>query len=205
MTDTAGFQGRTVPVASAADFPTAPILKETYWGFVVNSTAQIPVWVHLTQAISLIFGAGFAAATLGIWAVPSAALQIDSLLIRTGLSVFFVIAAYLLIMFANRGVASELQVDQGLGEVREVIRSRSGKSVLLSHYGFDAFVGMTIDRSAGDPQSVHLILRHQDESQNLLVATGSDAQIGLLYGRFERDLLRENGSRDYDAIAPQPL
>jgi len=202
---TAGFQGRTVPVSSAAEFPTAPLLTETYWGFVVENTAKTPVLLIGLQAIAMVFGAGFAAATLGIWGVPSQAIQIDSFFMRVGLSVFFAATSYYLIRYANHGVASELQFDQGLGEVREVIKSRSGKSVLHAHYGFDAFVGMTTDRSSGNPSDVRLILQHQDESQNVLVATGNEAQIGRLYGRLERDLLRENGSRQYEAFEPIPL
>lgn len=205
MTDTAGFQGRTVPVASVTEFPTAPLLKETYWGFVVQSTARAPSWLIGIQAITMVLGAGFAAATLGMWSIPSAAIQVDSFYMRLGVSAFFAVAAYLFISYANRGVASELQFDLGLGEVREVLRSRSGKSVLQAHFGFDAFVGMTVDRSAGDPAEVHLILKHQDENQNILVSTGTEAQIGLLYGRLERDLLRENGSRVYSAEEPKRL
>lgn len=205
MTDVAGFQGRTVPVSSATDYPSAPLLTETYWGFVVKNTAGTPAWVHGVQAMSLTLGASFAAASIGIWGVPSMAIQVDSLIMRSGLSVFFAITAYLFIAFANRGVASELQIDQGLGEVREVLVSRGGKSTLQAHYGFDAFVGLTVDRSAGNQNEVTLVLHHQDETQNIHVATGSETQIGLLYGRLERDLLRENGTRRHDAITPQPL
>ena len=205
MTDTAGFQGRSVPVATAAEVPAAPLLSETYWGFVVKSTAITPAWLVGAQAISMVLGAGFAAATIGIWGIPSAAIQVDSFYMRVGLSVFFALSAYYFIAYANRGIASELQIDQGLGEVREVLVSRSGKSVLQAHFGFDAFVGMTVDRSAGDPTGIRLVLLHQDEAQNILVATGTEAQIGLLYGRLERDLLRQNGSREYDAIEPKQL
>lgn len=205
MTDTAGFQGRTVPVSSAAVFPTAPLLSETYWGFAVKSSAKIPVRVLISQAAAMVLGAGFAAATLGIWGLPSLAVQVDSFFMRVGLSVFFATMSFMLIAYANRGIASELQFDMGLGEVREVINNRSGKSVLVAHYGFDAFVGLSIDRSSGDASHVGLVLEHQDPSQNILVATASDAEIGVLYGRLERDMLRENGSRKYAAVVPKPL
>ena len=100
MTDVAGFQGRTVPVSSATDYPSAPLLTETYWGFVVKNTAGTPAWVHGVQAMSLTLGASFAAASIGIWGVPSMAIQVDSLIMRSGLSVFFAITAYLFIAYA---------------------------------------------------------------------------------------------------------
>lgn len=197
MTDTAGFQGRTVRVATAAVFPKAPLLSEAYWGITVKSSAEIPVWIQVSQAASMVFGAGFAAATLGIWGLPSAAVQVDSFFMRTGLSIFFAVMGFLLISYANRGVASDLQFDFGLGEVREVITNRSGRSVLMAHFGLDAFVGLKIDRTSGDAGRVGLILEHLDPNQNILVATSTDAEIGKLYGRLERDMLGDYESRRF--------
>ena len=161
--------------------------------------------MQLSQAVSVVIGAGFAAATLGLWIVPSVAFQTDSALIRAGASVFFVIFSYFFISYANRGTVSELQIDLSLGELREVLRHRSGSSSLLAHYGFDAFTRLSIDRSSGSPLQVKLILHHQDEAHDLVVATGNEPQIGKLFGRLERDLLRSEGSLPLAAVSPKPL
>lgn len=187
MTDISGFQGRTVPVSQVFTDGSDQLLTETYWGFTVKNTQRASSIVQLSQAVSVVIGAGFAAATLGLWIVPSVAFQTDSALIRAGASVFFVIFSYFFISYANRGTVSELQIDLSLGEVREVLRHRSGCSSLLAHYGFDAFTRLSIDRSSGSPLQVKLILHHQDEAHDLVVATGNEPQIGKLFGRLERD------------------
>ena len=208
MTDISGFQGRTVPVSQVFTDGSDQLLTETYWGFTVKNTQRASSIVQLSQAVSVVIGAGFAAATLGLWIVPSVAFQTDSALIRAGASVFFVIFSYFFISYANRGTVSELQIDLSLGEVREVrevLRHRSGSSSLLAHYGFDAFTRLSIDRSSGSPLQVKLILHHQDEAHDLVVATGNEPQIGKLFGRLERDLLRSEGSLPLAAVSPKPL
>jgi len=205
MTDISGFQGRTVPVSQGFNDIADQLLTETYWGFTVKNTQRASSIVQLSQAVSVVMGAGFAAAALGLWIVPSVAFQTDSALIRAGASVFFVIFSFFFISYANRGTVSELQIDLSLGEVREVLRHRSGSSSLLAHYGFDAFTGLSIDRSSGSPLQVKLILHHQDEAHDLVVATGNEPQIGKLFGRLERDLLRSEGSRPLAAVLPKPL
>jgi len=205
MTDISGFQGRTVPVTQASDASSGPLLTETYWGFTVNSTVNVPILVNLFQGAAMVVGAAFAAATLGLCVLPTALIQVDSALMRMSVGIVFATLSYLLISYANHGVASELQFDQGLGEVREVLRHRSGRTALIAHYGFDAFTGISVDRSRGDPDKVDLVLRHQESSHNLIVATGSEAQIGVLFGRLERDLLRSGGKRKFEAVTPLPL
>ena len=205
MTDISGFQGRTVPVSQVFTDGSDQLLTETYWGFTVKNTQRASSIVQLSQAVSVVIGAGFAAATLGLWIVPSVAFQTDSALIWAGASVFFVIFSYFFISYANRGTVSELQIDLSLGELREVLRHRSGSSSLLAHYGFDAFTRLSIDRSSGSPLQVKLILHHQDEAHDLVVATGNEPQIGKLFGRLERDLLRSEGSLPLAAVSPKPL
>lgn len=205
MTDISGFQGRTIPVSSAATFPAAPLLSETYWGFIVRSSERPPLWVQASQAVAMVVGASLAAAILGIWGLPTMSIPFDSFFFRTGLTAVFGAMSFLLISYANQGVTSELQFDFGLGEVREVISSRSGKSQLFAHYGFDAFVGLTIDRTGGDPSHVGLVLQHQGRAHDILVATGTDAEIGVIYGRLERDLLRKGGTRVREVVPPNPL
>lgn len=205
MTDTSNFQARTVPLLSKPAAPARPLLTETYWGFTIKSTLSPSFLMSFKQGFAMIGGAGFAAITLGLWSQSAVVSDMASISMRLGLSVFAAMASYMLITYANRGTASELQFDCSLGELREVVRSRSGKSVLLAHYGFDAFSGLTIDRSSGDPADVKLVLQHQDPADNILVANSTESQIGEIYGRLERDMLRENGSRSFGAVAPARL
>lgn len=205
MTDISGFQTRTVQVNQVKNDVSEQLVSETYWGFTVKNTQRTSSIVQVSQAVSIVIGAGFGAATLGMLVVPSAAFQLDSMLIRIGASLFFAMASFFFISYGNRGTISELQIDRALGEVREVLKHRSGSSSLLAHYGFDSFTGLSVDRSSGDPEQIKLYLHHQDRAYDMFVATGSEYQIGHLFGRLERDLLTVKGVRSFEAMTPSPL
>ena len=202
MTDTSGFQARVLPATTGFDAVSGPLLTETYWGFTLRKTRQLPSWIVITQVISFLLGAAFIAAALGFWFVPDGAFQSETWTLRAGLCTFFTGIGLVLVNYANRGVESELQSDHKLGEVREVLRNRSGKSVLVSHFGFDAFTGLVIDRSGGSEQRVRLILRHENGFNNFVVGEGTEAQIGVLYGRLDRDMLRADAVRTHPAVHP---
>ena len=205
MTDTSVYQPETAKKTGSFNLDIGPVVQESYWGYSVRNTSYIPVSYYFFQGVALFFGAAFVAAVAGLWLVPSAALQSDSLILRAGLSVFFGGVAWLMIAYANRGVATEIQVDSNLCEIREVLKNRLGKSTLVSRFGFDSFSGITIDRSGGDKTRVQLVLNSYDPAQHVLVATGSEARIGALYGRMTRDLMLEPAGRSFDAVAPVAL
>ena len=205
MTDTSVYQPTAAKKTASFHPDTGPVVQENYWGYAVQNTSHVPVSFYVLQGVALFFGAALVAAVAGLWLVPSAALQSDSLILRLGLGVFFGGVAWLLIAYANRGVATEIQIDSNLCEIREVLKNRLGKSTLISQFGFESFSGMTIDRSGGDKACVRLILNSHDPAQHILVAAGSEARIGVLYGRMTRDLMLEPAARSFEAVAPMPL
>ncbi len=201
MTDTSGFQPRSSETSAFDDFG-GPTLTETYWGFTVRKTRQLPSWIVLSQVVSFVFGAAFFAAALGLWFVPDGAFQSETLMMRVGLCSIFAAVGAVLVNYANRGVDAELQFDRNLGEVREVLRNRRGTAVLVTHFGFDAFSSLVIDRSKGSSSAVRLILRHENGFNNFIVAEGTEAQIGALYARIDRDMLRSAAPRKHAAVMP---
>lgn len=194
MIETSGFQSRGGAATYAFDPARGPLLTEKYWGFTIRNTTRLTLWIGLTQFISLLVGAGFLAAALGLWFAQAGILPQESIVLRGLLSVFFVMLGAILISYANRGTASELQFDQNLGEVREVVHNRAGKPTLVSNCGFDALNGLAVDRRKGRADRVDLILRHQSVGSDMLVASGTEAQIGVLFGRLERELLCRHGN-----------
>ena len=75
---------------------------------------------------------------------------------RVGLSAVFAVIGYLLINYANYGRVVEFQIDPNLGEIREVVRNRSGTSRLIGQYGFNAFCDKAITPCG--PEKVALVL-----------------------------------------------
>lgn len=200
MTDTSGFQTPSIPTADVFKTSTGPILTENYWGFTVRNTANIPSGVILMQVVAYLFGAAFAAAALGLWAVPSAFVQLDTWSMRIGMSGMFIVLAFLLIGYANQGRSVELQFDQNLGEIRAVMLLRGGSNRIVAQYGFDSFGEMSITRCADD--RVSLTLKPVGKGELLVIAQGTEPQIGALYARLDRDLLRAGPVRIHQAVRP---
>lgn len=201
MTDISDFQVPP-PVQGIDVFKTSsgPILTETYWGFTVRNTVNLSSWLILGQMVSFLFGAAFIAAAFGLWAVPSAIAHAETLSLRFGISCMFGALGYVLISFANQGRTVDLQFDLNLGEIRAVVPNRSGSSRLVSQYGFDAFDEMNI--SGGTDGLVALTLQTSRGEGALVVAQGTEPQIGALYARLDRDLLRADCKRSRPAIRP---
>jgi len=201
MTDISSFQATSIPNIDVFQANAGPVLTETYWGFTVRNTANVQTWVILLQFIAFLFGAAFFAAVFGLWALPSSIIQSDTIGMRVGLSAVFAVIGYLLINYANHGRVVEFQIDQNLGEIREVVRNRSGTSRLIGQYGFDAFCDMSITPCG--PEKVALVLKQTGTANALVITQGSEPQIGTLYARLDRDLLRANAGRRHPAVRPQ--
>ena len=201
MTDISSFQATSIPNIDVFQANAGPVLTETYWGFTVRNTANVQTWVILLQFIAFLFGAAFFAAVFGLWALPSSIIQSDTIGMRVGLSAVFAVIGYLLINYANHGRVVEFQIDQNLGEIREVVRNRSGTSRLIGQYGFDAFCDMAITPCG--PEKVALLLKQSGTANALVITQGTEPQIGTLYARLDRDLLRTNAGRRHPAVRPQ--
>ena len=201
MTDISSFQATSIPNIDVFQANAGPVLTETYWGFTVRNTANVQTWVILLQFIAFLFGAAFFAAVFWLWALPSSIIQSDTIGMRVGLSAVFAVIGYLLINYANHGRVVEFQIDQSLGEIREVVRNRSGTSRLIGQYGFDAFCDMAITPCG--PEKVALVLKQTGTANALVITQGTEPQIGTLYARLDRDLLRANTVRRHQAVRPQ--
>tara|TARA_R110002051_G_scaffold14460_4_gene46829 strand:- start:3458 stop:4078 length:621 start_codon:yes stop_codon:yes gene_type:complete len=204
MTDTSVYHSENAKKKRSFNSDVGPLVQESYWGYSVQNTTNVPLFFHVFQGVAFFVGAAFLAAIAGLWIIPSAAFQSDSMTLRLGLSVFFGALAWFMITYANRAVATEVQVDCNLCEVREVLKNRVGKSTLVGQFGFDSFSGITIDRSSGDKDHVRLVLNSHDPVQHVLVATGSEARVGVLYGRMTRDLIFQPDRRTFNAVEPAP-
>ncbi len=201
MTDTSGCQAPSIPTIDVFQTNCGPVLTETYWGFTLRNTVNVQAGVILLQLAAFLFGAAFFAAAFGLWVVPSSIIQSDTIGMRAGLSALFAAIGYLLINYANHGRIVEFQIDQNLGEIREVMLNRSGSSRLIGQYGFDAFCDMAITPCG--PEKVALVLKQSDTGIAFVIAQGTEPQIGTLYARLDRDLLRANTGRSYQAVRPQ--
>jgi len=165
-------------------------VDETYWGYVVRPDGKPRFSIQIQQWAATFIGAGFLSAALGIILVPQLTADTMDFTMRAGAAILFAGVAAFCLWFASRGAVAELQIDNNLGEVREVVRNRAGKSTVLGVYGFDAIGGVFIDRREGAMSE--LVLRYRNTPQTLHVARGHVLTLERLRDRLGQDLMLGN-------------
>lgn len=190
------------------DFGAVPYrVNETYWGYIIHKANHADTGTMLLQTASMLLGAGFTAAGIGLLLLPEVLSGSTDFTIRgTAAVVFFGFAAYLL-WYASRGTQSEVQIDKALGEVREVVRNRAGKPTLIGRYGFDSIGGVFLDRAnaTGHNQAM-LVLRYRNTAQTLPIVSGDVTVLQPLCQRVGRDLMMEiKPTRPERTIVPTTL
>lgn len=198
MTDVANPKGDALVSNELAAKAPRFELDETYWGYIVRSNDGPGMSVAILQGLAMFFGACFIAVAVGLFIAPGGISGSFDFVMRAVASVLFGSAAIFLLWFATRGVQTEIQVDNTIGEVREVIRNRAGKSTLVGRYGFDSIGGVFLDRNAGGKGEAALLLRYRNTAQVLPVAKGSVASLEVLRNRLGQDLI-------LDVNAPEPF
>lgn len=193
-------RGKAVSKESATQLSLFEVV-ETYWGYIIRSKDGPGLSIVILQGLSMFFGACLLAIAVGLLIVPQMMTGSLDLAFRGVAAVFFGAAAIFLLWFGTRGVETELQIDNTLGEVREVLRNRTGKSTLVGRYGFDAIGGVFLDRSIGRQGEAALMLRYRNTTQVLPVARGSVAALEVLRNRLGQDLILD--LHEPGKLAPQ--
>jgi len=94
--------------------------------------------------------------------------------------------------YASRGTQTEIHVDTRLAELREVVVNRAGRPTLLSRHGFDAVADVAFDPDGAPDaprQTGALVIRNEETSALVQVATGSFEALDRLRQRLGRDLM----------------
>lgn len=163
-------------------------IEETHWGYIIRSTAASGHGLLLSQSLSLLTGAALLAAAVGMWIIPGMLVSIDAPLMRMFATIMFTAAAALLLWYSSRGVVSEIQIDNGRGEIREVVRNHAGKMSLLACYSFDSIGGVFMEPT-GSNDAASLVLRYRNSADTVEVAAGREAELSALRDRISRDVI----------------
>ena len=178
----------TIDAEFAANQPAFRV-DETHWGYIVHKTGERKILISVLQFFAMFFGACFVAVALGLMLMPQALSGSTDLTMRIGAAVVFGGMAAFLLWYASRGTQSEVQIDNTLGEVREVVRNRAGRPTLHGRYGYDAIGGVFLDRSSPKSTNATLVLRYRNTAQTLPVARGPVSELEGLRNRIGRDLM----------------
>lgn len=182
-------------------------IDDTYWGYVVRTIEPPSLTLSVFQGLSWLAGIGFVVATAGLWLMPSSMTGPDVLGMKIGATAVALALSVFCLWFASRGTDSEIQIDTRMGEVREVVRNRTGRSTLVGRYGFDAIGSVFIDAGPNaDRRTMEtgsLVLRYRNTAQTMHVATGTTARLALLRDRIGRDLMLAGTDARPDVPAPE--
>lgn len=166
-------------------------IDETYWGYIIRTTARPPAILSAMQGVSFFFGVALLMATIGLWLVPGSASGASMAAMKLAVTFFTGGTAGFCLWFASRGTVSEIHVDTRLAEIREVVRNRAGRATLIGRYGFDAINEVAIDMPDADNRgsACALVLRQRDSHHILPIAKGSMAALADLQDRMGGDLM----------------
>lgn len=164
-------------------------VDETHWGYIVRSVDEAHAPVLLRQAVSWFAGTSLMVAIVGLWAMPGALFDGDTVVIKLGLTAIFISFAALCFWLASRGVRTEVQFDLARNEIRSIARNRKGGATLLDRVGFDDVGSVFLNRSPNKTGRAVLVLRLGCSPHLLEVAHGREETLTVLRDRIGSDLL----------------
>ena len=169
-------------------------IEETYWGYVLTDPEDATGASSVSRAAALLGAVSFALAALTMWLMPGTLFSGAIMLSKAGLSLAFVAIAITLFRYSEREAAPEIQIDTGLGEIREVARTKTGRQVAVSRISFGEVGGIYVDRSARMPEKVRLLVRIGNSARTSEIARGPVQKIEQLRDRLGRDILQANAA-----------
>ncbi len=164
-------------------------IDETHWGYIVKSVEEADAPILLRQALSWFMGTSLMVAIVGLWAMPGAMFDGETLVIKLGLTAIFIAFAGLCFWLASRGVRTEVQFDLARNEIRSVARSRKGGVTLLDRLTFEDVGSVFLNRSQHGTGQAKLVLRLGCSPHLLDVAHGREDALTVLRDRIGTDML----------------
>ena len=143
----------TLPTADGdRDVPTegpraAPIVIETYWGYVIRPSELFLERAALLEIVSGFVGVFVFCAAYGHWLLPGSDLSPEALPMKLVSTVLFAALGASLVWIGRKGMVQEMHIDTVKQEVRLVQRNRSGDGQLVGLYAFEDVSSVVIRRS----------------------------------------------------------
>lgn len=177
-------------------------VDETHWGYIVKSIDDAHAPILLRHAMSWFVGTSLMVAIVGLWAMPGAMFDGETLIIKLGLTAIFIAFAGLCFWLASRGVDTEVHFDLARDEIRSVARSRQGAATLLDRVSFDDVGSVFLNRSPHKTGRATLVIRLGSSPHLMEVAHGWEKDLTVLRDRIGTDLLNPALAAPRKAMEP---
>lgn len=137
----------------------APIVSETYWGYVVR-----PAEPYLERAAIIEIAATFAGvlvfcAAYGHWLLPGSDFSAMMIPIKIVSTLIFAVFGATLIWVGRQGMVQEMHVDRLKSEIRLVQRNRHGDGRMTASFRFRDVASVVLRRSKSPFAPARLALR----------------------------------------------
>lgn len=176
----------------------APIVSETYWGYVVRPAEPVLERSAMIEILAMISGILVMVLALGQWLLPGADLSSGVLPLKVISTLIFAALGVSLIWMARMGLVEELHVDRSKSELRLVQRNRQGHGRLVAAVAF------------GDVASVRILAGQLPlQGDRLAIVTVDGRDVKMLPSAHDqllpvRDRLLGDLSPRFRGIEPEP-
>jgi hypothetical protein len=165
----------------------APIVSETYWGYVIRPSEPALERAAMVEMAATFSGILVLLSAYGQWLLPGADLSPSVMPLKMVSTVIFALLGATLVWIGRVGMVQELHVDRGRHELRLVQRNRHGHGRLVGQIPF-ARVTMALIREPRLPMTqARLSLRLENGDQVDLVPSAA-AELLPIRDRLLADL-----------------
>lgn len=160
-----------VELEAPAEGPrSAPILSETYWGYVIRPSEPFLERAAMVEMMATFSGILVFLAAYGQWLLPGTDLSAPLLPIKLVSTVIFAALGATLCWIGRMGMVQELHVDRVKSELRLVQRNRTGQGRMVGQIPFGQVSSVVLLRSRTPLMPARLSIR----------LTGERGQVDLL-------------------------
>jgi hypothetical protein len=122
----------------------APIVSETYWGYVIRPSEPYLERAALIEMLATFSGILVFLSAYGQWLLPGADLSRDLMPLKLVITVVFAVLGATLVWIGRMGMVQELHVDRSKSELRLVQRNRHGHGRMAGRIGFEDIASVII-------------------------------------------------------------
>ncbi|MCR8723613.1 hypothetical protein [Frigidibacter sp. ROC022] len=137
----------------------APIVSETYWGYVVRPPEAYLERAAVIEIVSTFAGVLMFFAAYGHWLLPGTDLSLSVIPVKLVSTLIFAAMGAALIWTGRQGMVQELHVDTKKEEIRLVQRNRHGEGRLIALFAFKEIASVVLKRSKSAFSPTRLSLR----------------------------------------------
>ncbi len=184
MTAVADPVDRLVPLPD----PKGPSIIETYWGYMLREDRDRFEQESISEAAMRFLGFVLLTTAPVLWLLPASLFAADVFIVKTGLSLIVGVTGGVLYLYANRGLSTEVHVDNMRRELRVLYRNSRGRTRLQAVVPMRRVDG-AFTRPPDVPGGAAQLFAWVGGRMDVLnIAIGPEHQIAALEQRLTADL-----------------